>query len=169
MRTLPDSPSLDHLRQQAKDLLQHLRAVRSGATLSDAQTAVAEQYGYRTWPELKTEVERRSASVRTADGQLAAAVADAFGLGAAQGPLVAHERQWAGQGLGAQHRSWPLARPAAVRLVRRERRGGRGAAGGDRPGRRHPDASAGAHGRRRGDRTALRVAVAGLRVRQDAA
>ena len=97
MRTLPDSPSLDHLRQQAKDLLPHLRAVHPGAALSDAQTAVAEQYGYRTWTALKAEVERRCSSTRTTDIGHAAAVAGAFGLGTAQGPLVASERQWAGQ------------------------------------------------------------------------
>ena len=97
MRTLPDSPSLDHLRQQAKDVLQQLRTVRPDASLSDAQTTVAEQYGYRTWPDLKAEVERRCASVRTADGGLAAAVAETFALGTTKGPLVAQERQWAGQ------------------------------------------------------------------------
>jgi hypothetical protein len=96
MKTLPDSPSLDHLRRQAKDVLQQLRAVRPGASLSDAQTAVAEQYGYRTWPDLKAEVERRCASVRTADGGFVAAVAEAFALGTPTGPLVAQERQWAG-------------------------------------------------------------------------
>ena len=46
MRTLPDSPSLKHLRQQAKVLLQQMRATQPTATLSDAQTAVAEQYRY---------------------------------------------------------------------------------------------------------------------------
>jgi hypothetical protein len=64
MKTLPESPSLDHLRQQAKDVLQQLRSVRPGASLSDALTAE---------------------------------VAAAFGLGTPQGPLVAYERQWAGQ------------------------------------------------------------------------
>ncbi|MGH9224876.1 MAG: glyoxalase superfamily protein, partial [Acidimicrobiales bacterium] len=97
MRTLPDSPNLEHLRQQAKDLLAQLRAVQPGATLSDAQTAVAEQYGYRTWPDLKAEVDRRCAAVPTVDASAASAVAAAYGLGTAAGPLVAHERQWAGQ------------------------------------------------------------------------
>ena len=97
MRTLPDSPSLDHLRQQAKDLLQQLRAARPTASLAEAQAGVAEQYGYRTWPELKAEVQRRRAAVRAADDVLGAAVAGAFGLGTPQGALVAHERQWAGQ------------------------------------------------------------------------
>ena len=97
MRTLPDAPSLDHLRGQAKDLLVQLRLVQPGAKLSDAQALVAEQYGYRTWPDLKAEVDRRSADVRTTDDSLAAAVAATFALGSPTGPLVAYERQWAGQ------------------------------------------------------------------------
>ncbi len=97
MRTLPDSPSLDHLRQQAKDLLQQMRVAELTATLSDAQTVVAEQYGYRTWPDLKAEVDRRCAAVRTTDASVTAAVAAAFDLGNPQGRLLAHERQWAGQ------------------------------------------------------------------------
>ena len=35
MKSLPDSPSLDHLRQQAKDVLLQLRAVQPEATLSE--------------------------------------------------------------------------------------------------------------------------------------
>lgn len=97
MKTLPDSPSLDHLRQQAKDVLTNLRMVRPEATLSDAQTLVAEQHGFRTWPDLKAEVDRRSAEVRTADDGVARAVADAFGIGPPQGAMTAVERQWAGQ------------------------------------------------------------------------
>ena len=97
MRTLPDSPSLDHLRRQAKDVLVQLRDVRSGATLADAQKLVAEQYGFRTWPDLKAEVDHRCAAVRTAEEGTEAAVALAFDLGAPQSPLVAVERQWAGQ------------------------------------------------------------------------
>ena len=97
MKTLPDSPSLDHLRQQAKDLLVPLRAVRPAATLAEAQTLVAEQYGFRTWPALKAEVDRRSAAEHTAEEGTEAAVAAAFDLGAPHGPLVAVERQWAGQ------------------------------------------------------------------------
>lgn len=97
MRTLPDSPSLEHLRQQAKDLLQQMRVARPAATLSDAHTAVAEQYGYRTWPELKIEVDRRSAAVPRMQASVTAAVAAAFDLGEPDGLLVAHERQWAGQ------------------------------------------------------------------------
>jgi hypothetical protein len=111
MRTLPDSPSLAHLRQQAKDLLRQLRVAQPTATLSDAQTAVAEQYGYRTWPDLKAEVDRRSAAVRTLQAPVTAAVAAAFDLGKPRGPLVAHERQWAGQ-------AWALTTDRGRWLVR---------------------------------------------------
>jgi hypothetical protein len=96
VKTLPDSPSLDHLRQQAKDVLPQLRVVRPEATLSDAQTLVAEQYGFRTWPELKTEVDRRSAVVGPAHDALGASVAAAFELGVPQGPMTPVVQQWAG-------------------------------------------------------------------------
>ena len=97
MKTLPDSPSLDHLRQQGKDLLVQLRRLRPDATLAEAQRLVAGQYGFRTWPELKAEVARRSAAGPTAEKGTEAMVAAAFDLGAPRGPLVAVERQWAGQ------------------------------------------------------------------------
>ena len=109
MRTLPDAPSLDHLRQQAKDLVGELRVVRPDATLSDAQALVAEQYGFRTWPE--AEVDRRSAAIRMVDAGAAGPVAKAFDLGTPQGPLVAVERQWAGQ-------AWSLATDRGRWLVR---------------------------------------------------
>ena len=112
MKTLPDSPSLHHLRRQAKDVLVQLRDVRPGATLADAQKLVAEQYGFRTWPDLKAEVDRRGAAVRTAEEGTEAAVALAFDLGAPQGRLVAVERQWAGQ-------AWSLTTERGRWLARR--------------------------------------------------
>lgn len=98
MKTLPDSPSLQHLRQQAKDVLPHLRAVHPGATLSEAQAHVAHQYGFRTWPDLKVEVDRRSASdtAPALDDGAAAELAAVFDLGEPSGPLVPLIRQWAG-------------------------------------------------------------------------
>lgn len=96
MRALPDSPSLDHLRRQAKDVLPHLRAVRDGATLADAQAHVAHQYGFRTWPDLKAEVDRRCATVAPADEALAASIMSTFDLGPPCGPMVAVGEQWAG-------------------------------------------------------------------------
>ncbi|MGH9280865.1 MAG: hypothetical protein ACRD12_22600, partial [Acidimicrobiales bacterium] len=114
MKTLPDSPSLEHLRQQAKDVLPHLRAVRPEATLSDAQSHIAHQYGFRTWPELKAEVDRRSASAvaPALSEDTAAELAAAFGLGRAAGPLVPLIRQWAGH-------AWTLATDRGTWTVRR--------------------------------------------------
>ncbi len=80
-RRLPSSPNLDHLKHQARDLLnahvagdpaaiQRLRefhprfgrstdaAIRSAKLfLSDAQLAIAREYGFPSWARLKAEVE----------------------------------------------------------------------------------------------------------------
>ena len=71
--SLPQAPSLEHLRKQAKDLL---RAYRTGDAavverikavhphpaasmrLADAQLVIAREYGYASWPRLKAYVER---------------------------------------------------------------------------------------------------------------
>ena len=52
-RSLPDRPSLRHLRDQAKDLL------TTGATksITDAQFKIARRYGFASWPKLKAHVE----------------------------------------------------------------------------------------------------------------
>jgi len=77
---LPDSPSLDYLRRQAKDLLIGLRETQPSASLSDAQAALARKYGFRTWPELKAEVDRRRGRANIADTALAETIAKRFGL-----------------------------------------------------------------------------------------
>jgi uncharacterized protein len=70
MRELPARPDLDQLRHQAKDLLHaakggdgaaldRIRAVSDGLTLASAQLALAREYGFSSWPNLKTEVGRR--------------------------------------------------------------------------------------------------------------
>jgi len=70
MPELPGRPDLDQLRRQARELLRaalrnepsavaRLRTVSDRVTLSAAQLAVAREYGYRSWPALKAEVERR--------------------------------------------------------------------------------------------------------------
>jgi len=75
-RLLPEQPNLEHLKNQAKDLL---RAVERGEPretelfrslltppvpakpqLADAQHAIARDYGFSTWAELKHYVERRT-------------------------------------------------------------------------------------------------------------
>lgn len=68
--SLPPNPNLKHLKKQAKALLRAFRrnepeAVEAFGTLglkrtpklADAQHLVAREYGFRTWPELKTHVE----------------------------------------------------------------------------------------------------------------
>ena len=54
LRALPPSPSLEHLRSQAKDLL---RAGQAPA-LAAAQFRIAREYGFASWPKLKAHVER---------------------------------------------------------------------------------------------------------------
>ncbi|HKA12194.1 MAG TPA: phosphotransferase [Candidatus Dormibacteraeota bacterium] len=87
MKTLPDNPNLDHLRRQAKDLLAGLRDSRSEVSLADAQAALAQRYGFRTWTDLKAEVDRRRGQADVADETLARAVAACFGLGEVTGPM----------------------------------------------------------------------------------
>ena len=54
--SLPVAANLEQLRKQAKDL------ARAGALkLSDAQLAIAREYGFPSWPRLKAYVERLAA------------------------------------------------------------------------------------------------------------
>ena len=81
MRVLADNPSIEYLRREAKDLLEGLRETDASKTLADAQRAVAEQYGFRTWSDLKAEVDRRRDALPEAPTGLAEGVSSAFGLG----------------------------------------------------------------------------------------
>jgi hypothetical protein len=56
-RPLPDRPSLEYLKKEAKDLLGTLRRQRLDAKLADAQHALARQYGFASWIRLKRHVE----------------------------------------------------------------------------------------------------------------
>jgi hypothetical protein len=78
MPDLPDHPDLDQLRRQARELLRaaadgqphataRLRAVSDRVTLSVAQLALAREYGFESWPALRTEAERRR--LRSATGR----------------------------------------------------------------------------------------------------
>jgi Ser/Thr protein kinase RdoA (MazF antagonist) len=92
VRTLPQAPNLDYLKQQAKDLLAALRESEPCASHSDAQRTLAEQYGFRTWSELKAEVERvRSKPAEFAE--VALGIAKTFAIGELTHPatVVAHE------------------------------------------------------------------------------
>lgn len=57
-RQLPGRPNLEHLKNQAKDLLQRLQLTNPSARLADAQHAIAVSYGFASWPKLKVHVER---------------------------------------------------------------------------------------------------------------
>lgn len=87
MKTLPENPSLDHLRKQAKDLLAGLRDSNPSASLAEAQSSLAEQYGFRSWTDLKAEVDRQRGQAEVADPALAWEIASRFRLGDVTGPL----------------------------------------------------------------------------------
>ena len=57
LRRLPERPSLEQLRKQAKEHLDTLRAADPSATLSAAQHALAREYGFDSWPALVRHVE----------------------------------------------------------------------------------------------------------------
>ena len=81
---LPAKPNLEHLKEQAKDLLRKLRQTEAGAStiLADAQHTLAREYGFASWPKLKAHVESLTRMLQPAE-MLSAAVcasdADAVG------------------------------------------------------------------------------------------
>src|SRR3954447_4054681 len=56
-RELPRRPSLEHLRNEARDLHRECKATDPDAKLSSAQLAVARSYGFLSWPKLREHVE----------------------------------------------------------------------------------------------------------------
>jgi hypothetical protein len=56
-RQLPPHPSLEHLRKQAKELLEQSQQRDPTLRLADAQFALARAYGFASWPKLKAYVE----------------------------------------------------------------------------------------------------------------
>src|SRR5215510_11062 len=56
-RELPTHPNLDHLRKQARRRLRELRRNDPNTRLADAQHSIAREYGFASWPLLKTHVE----------------------------------------------------------------------------------------------------------------
>jgi len=69
VKSLPPRPDLEWLRKAAKQRLAELRADDAGAKLHQAQQAVAEEYGLKSWRALKAHVDASSL-----DGQIIAAV-----------------------------------------------------------------------------------------------
>jgi hypothetical protein len=72
-RQLPARPNLEHLRKQAKDLLQSGRVTHPSWQLADAQHALARGYGFSSWPALKSHVE----ALDVTESQAVAAVQEA--------------------------------------------------------------------------------------------
>jgi ankyrin repeat protein len=61
VRELPARPNLEHLKNEAKQRLKTLRDAGPSAKLAQAQLAVARDYGFASWRQLKTHVEAASA------------------------------------------------------------------------------------------------------------
>lgn len=57
LRRLPERPSLEQLRKQAKEHLDRLRTTDSSTTLAAAQHSLAREYGFDSWPKLVHHVE----------------------------------------------------------------------------------------------------------------
>ena len=55
-RNLPEFPNLDYLKKRAKILLRELQQRSPGAKLTQAQHAIAREYGFASWPKLKAHV-----------------------------------------------------------------------------------------------------------------
>lgn len=63
-RTLPARPNLEYLKNEAKGRLDDLRRTDPRAQLADAQFALAQDYGFASWPKLKEHVESLSATLQ---------------------------------------------------------------------------------------------------------
>jgi ankyrin repeat protein len=57
VRRLPERPSLEQLRKQAKEHFEKLRAADPSVQLATAQHALAQEYGFDSWPKLVHHVE----------------------------------------------------------------------------------------------------------------
>jgi len=65
-RELPLQPNLERLRKDAKARLATMRRGDPTARLTDAQAALAADYGFDSWAALKNEAQRRAHSTRIA-------------------------------------------------------------------------------------------------------
>ena len=59
-KQLPEKPDLDWLRKHAKARLDELLATQPDAQLSDAQFALAKEYGFSSWRALKAHVDAKT-------------------------------------------------------------------------------------------------------------
>lgn len=67
---LPDHPSLEHLRKEAKSRLKVLRATDPTARLAAAQRDVARDYGFPSWRRLQADVSKLSTARETEDEKI---------------------------------------------------------------------------------------------------
>lgn len=81
---LPDRPSLEQFRKQAKDRLKALRAAGGIATLADVHFALAREYGFENWASLVHHVETVNPPGLRKFEQLAEEVAAAYMSGDAE-------------------------------------------------------------------------------------
>ena len=63
-RHLPERPSLEQLRKQAREHLHALRAANPSVNLAAAQHALAREYGFESWPKLVHHVESMQPATR---------------------------------------------------------------------------------------------------------
>lgn len=97
MRVLSDNPNTEFLRREAKDVLGSLRETDDKVTLADAQRMLAEMYGFRTWSDLKAEVDRRRGAAPEAPDGLAEDISVAFGLGPPTAPMTPIRYEYMGR------------------------------------------------------------------------
>jgi hypothetical protein len=64
-RNLPDRPSLEFLKKEAKTLLDSMQRTTTGVQLADAQYALARDYGFDSWPRLKAHIDAMAMSPLT--------------------------------------------------------------------------------------------------------
>ena len=119
-RRLPQHPSLEQLRKQAKDLLERYRAgdastvaevetFERGADASrfglhDAQRVLARAYGFASWPKLKAFVDGANIA-RFAEAVKAGDAAQVRGLLAARPELVGMDRAESDEHRGLDRKS----------------------------------------------------------------
>jgi ankyrin repeat protein len=111
---LPERASYEFLKKLAKDRLAILRGRNGAAQLADAQLAIAREYGFASWRDLKREMDRRRAPYVT-DFMRACSTGDLDAIGdlLTKDPGLARARLANGTtGLHAAVRH-----PAAVRLL----------------------------------------------------
>src|SRR5689334_4328582 len=84
-KKLPARPNLDHLRGQAKMRLAQLKKTKAGknARLADAQTLVAREAGYGSWPALKRHVDE----LRSLEGEWRFSKLEVDGMAMPEGML----------------------------------------------------------------------------------